>query len=160
VDCVACRTSEWEKGVTSKILASTHSDSVDHTQTQGSPLQTVPHGQDGVRSLTGLGHKDGDIVSEDGSLSVEEIRGYRRGGTIINQLGSTRTDLVSTGAYPARRQRESRSTPRKQVGPGHHIAILNGQLKDQQHQSPHRDLRRYTSGNWFHRRRTTTSYTS
>lgn len=56
---------------------STHSDSVDDSQTKGSPLQTVPHGQDGISSLTRLGYKDGDVVPEDGSLSVEEVRGYK-----------------------------------------------------------------------------------
>lgn len=48
-------------------------DSVDDTQTQCTPLQTVSHGQNGVGSFSRLRDKDGDIVSKNRGLSVEEV---------------------------------------------------------------------------------------
>jgi len=51
----------------------TYSDSVDYSQTQSSPLQTVPQSQDSIGGLSGLRYENGNIVPEDGSLSVKEI---------------------------------------------------------------------------------------
>lgn len=51
----------------------THADSVDHTETESTPLEAVSHGEDRVGSLSRLRDENRDIVSEDGRSSVEEV---------------------------------------------------------------------------------------
>lgn len=51
----------------------TYAHRVDDTKSQGSPLQAVPHGQDGIGSLSRLRDKDGNIIPKDGCPSVKEI---------------------------------------------------------------------------------------
>lgn len=50
-------------------------DGVGDTDTKGTALQTVAHGQDSVGRLTGLGDEDADIVTEDGRAAIQEVRG-------------------------------------------------------------------------------------
>lgn len=50
------------------------SDDVYDTDVEGTTLETVPHGEDGVGGLSGLGDKDTDVIPEDGRLAVEEVR--------------------------------------------------------------------------------------
>ena len=51
----------------------THADGINDTQTQGTALQAVSHGEDGVGGLTRLRDKDGDVVAEDGCSAVKEV---------------------------------------------------------------------------------------
>lgn len=63
-ELLACETDTEER---------THADSVDDTQTQGTTLQAVSHGEDGVGGLTRLRDKDGNVVAEDGCSAVKEV---------------------------------------------------------------------------------------
>lgn len=48
-------------------------DNVDNTNGQGTTLQAVTESHQGVGSFTGLRNEDTGVISEDGSLSIEEI---------------------------------------------------------------------------------------
>ena len=48
--------------------------SVDNTKTEGTSLQTIPECKDGIGSLSTLTDKHTDIISENRSLPVQEIR--------------------------------------------------------------------------------------
>ncbi|KAI3475145.1 hypothetical protein L1887_63506 [Cichorium endivia] len=50
-------------------------DGVDDAETEGAALEAVAEREDGVGGLTGLRDKDADVVTEDGRLAVEEVRG-------------------------------------------------------------------------------------
>lgn len=62
------------------------SDHVDNPDGQGSPFQAVLERQEGIGRLTGLGHEHARVVTEDGCLSVEEIRSQLNGDGDLGEL--------------------------------------------------------------------------
>lgn len=50
-------------------------DSVNHTETKGTTFQAVSKSKDGIGRLTGLRNEKANIITEDGGLAVQEIRG-------------------------------------------------------------------------------------
>lgn len=50
-------------------------DNVDDTDGESAALQAVAESHQGISSLTGLRNEDASVVSEDGSLTIKEIRG-------------------------------------------------------------------------------------
>lgn len=59
---------------------------VDDADGQGTALETVAESAEGVGSLAGLRHKHAGVVTEDGSLSVEEVGGKLDGDRDLSQL--------------------------------------------------------------------------
>jgi hypothetical protein len=48
-------------------------DDVDDSDVEGTTLEAVSHSEDRVGSFSGLRYENADVVSEDGSLAVEEV---------------------------------------------------------------------------------------
>jgi hypothetical protein len=69
-------------------------DSVSNTNAKGTTFQTVSHGKDGIGSFTRLGYKDADIVTENGSLSIQKVRSKLNLGRNFGQLFKNCTCLV------------------------------------------------------------------
>lgn len=67
-------------------------DDVDDTNSQGTALETVAESHEGVSSLTGLGDEDAGVVTEDGSLTVEEVGGELDGDGDLGQLLESTTN--------------------------------------------------------------------
>ena len=67
-------------------------DNVDDTNSQGTALETVAESQERVSGLTGLGDKDAGVVTEDRSLSVEEVGSQLDGDGDLGQLLEDTTD--------------------------------------------------------------------
>jgi len=61
-------------------------DNVDNTNGEGATLQAVAESHERVGSLTRLGDEDASVVTEDGSLTVEEVRGKLDGDGDLGQL--------------------------------------------------------------------------
>ena len=87
-------------------------DNVDNTNSQGATLQAVAESHEGVGSLTGLGDEDAGVVTEDGSLTVEEVGSQLDGDGDLSQIlesttnsharvvGSTASDENQASATP------------------------------------------------------------
>ena len=87
-------------------------DNVDDTNSQGATLQAVAESHEGVGSLTGLGDEDASVVTEDGSLTIEEVGCEFDGDGDLSQIlestansharvvGSTASDENQTSAAP------------------------------------------------------------
>jgi hypothetical protein len=67
-------------------------DDVDDTNSQGTALQAVAEGQERVSGLTRLGDEDAGIITEDRSLSIEEIGGQLNGDGDLSKLLKDTTD--------------------------------------------------------------------
>lgn len=61
-------------------------DNVDNTNGQSTTLQAVAESHERVGSLTGLGDEDASVVTEDGSLTIEEVGGQLDGNGDLGQL--------------------------------------------------------------------------
>ncbi|KAG9527140.1 isomerising glucosamine-fructose-6-phosphate aminotransferase, partial [Aureobasidium melanogenum] len=72
-------------------------DNVDNTDSQSTALETVAESHEGISGLTRLGDKDASVVTEDGSLSVEEVRGqFDRDGNLSQFLENTTNSHART----------------------------------------------------------------
>lgn len=67
-------------------------DDVDDTNGQGTTLQAVAQGHEGVSGLTRLGDEDTGVITEDGSLSIKEIGGQLDSDGDLSQLLEDTTD--------------------------------------------------------------------
>ena len=67
-------------------------DVVDNTDGQGATLQAVAESHQGVSSLTRLGDEHAGVVTEDGSLAIQEVRGQLDSDGDLSQLLENTTD--------------------------------------------------------------------
>ena len=67
-------------------------DNVDDTNCQGTTLQAVAESHEGVGSLTGLGDEDASVVTEDRSLTVEEVGSQFDGDGDLSQVLESTAD--------------------------------------------------------------------
>ena len=67
-------------------------DNVDDTHGQGTALQAVAEGHERISGLTRLGDEDASVVTEDGSLAIEEVRGKLDGDGDLGKLLEDTTD--------------------------------------------------------------------
>ncbi|KAI9172071.1 proteasome regulatory particle subunit Rpt4 [Paramyrothecium foliicola] len=67
-------------------------DNVDDTDGEGATLQAVAESHQRIGSLTRLGHEDASVVTEDGSLSIEEVGRQLDGDGDLSQLFEDTTD--------------------------------------------------------------------
>lgn len=67
-------------------------DNVDDTNGEGTALQAVAESHERVGSLTRLGDEDASVVTEDGSLTIEEVRGKLDGDGDLSQLLKSTTN--------------------------------------------------------------------
>lgn len=65
---------------------------VDNTHGQGTSVNAVLESQERVSSLTGLGDKDADVVSEDGRSSIKEVRSKLDRHGDLSELLENRSD--------------------------------------------------------------------
>lgn len=87
-------------------------DNVDNTDGQGATLQAVAESHEGVGGLTGLGDEDAGVVTEDRSLTIEEVGGQLDRDRDLSQVlestansharvvGGTASDEDQTSAAP------------------------------------------------------------
>ena len=61
-------------------------DDVDDTDGQGATLQTVAQSHEGIGSLAGLRHKYASVITEDGSLTIQEVGGQLHCNGDLRQL--------------------------------------------------------------------------
>ena len=77
-------------------------DSVDNTNSQGTTLQAVAESTERVGGLTRLRDKDASVVTEDGCLAVEEVRGQLNGngdlGKLLKDTTNSHTRVVRSTA--------------------------------------------------------------
>jgi hypothetical protein len=71
------------------------SDSVGDSDAESTTLEAVSHGQDSIGGLSGLGDEDANIVTEDGSLAIQEITGQFGRDWDLGQLLKDRARLFS-----------------------------------------------------------------
>lgn len=67
-------------------------DDVDDTDGESTTLETVPQGHEGVGGFTRLGDEDASVITEDGGLSVKEIRGKLDSDGDLDELLEDTTD--------------------------------------------------------------------
>jgi hypothetical protein len=86
-------------------------DSVDNSHAQGTTLDAVPEGKQGIGGLTRLRNEDANVITEDGCLAVQEITGKLDGhgdfcellenlsgcnGRVVTGTASTEHDATTT----------------------------------------------------------------